>query len=386
MKEIISRHKTYLIVMTALAVLTAAGVVLSLSTGFCDFWTDSVYPLICGFGTLVTGRLPFALGEILMYLAALMATGVVVIWVAAIFLRKRQRYMAFACGYLRSFLCITMAVLLIYTTNWLIPYRSSVMGKPGKTYSEEYDVEQLRAVYYFIVDELNECCREVPRDENGNVIYHSKSETERLVGEGMNSLSGEFPRMGGKCPPIKTALCSDLLEWMYIGGYTYPYSFETTANKYMSRLYFPSLYAHETAHHLGYYKEHEANFAAFLACTASDDPVIRYAGYDDIYYYIMNDYCMAIDSLEDYELYEKLYEEFETHCVDEQVYADEQEQHEAADALYEEDSHPLEDYSDTAEDIGDVGWETQGDIIEASSFDYDDVTVLVMDYFKGRLY
>ena len=42
---------------------------------------------------------------------------------------------------------------------------------------------------------------------------------------------------------------------------------------------------HEIAHQLGYAKENEANFVAFLACRASADPMLRYSMYFDMYNY-----------------------------------------------------------------------------------------------------
>ncbi|RYG41369.1 MAG: DUF3810 family protein, partial [Chitinophagaceae bacterium] len=48
--------------------------------------------------------------------------------------------------------------------------------------------------------------------------------------------------------------------------------------------------AHEIAHQLGYAKENEANFVAFLSCKDFDEsPVFKYSLYFDMYHYAINE-------------------------------------------------------------------------------------------------
>ncbi|MCQ2386364.1 MAG: DUF3810 domain-containing protein, partial [Clostridia bacterium] len=46
--------------------------------------------------------------------------------------------------------------------------------------------------------------------------------------------------------------------------------------------------AHEMAHQRGIARENEANFVAFLACTESEEPYLRYAGYLNMLQYVSN--------------------------------------------------------------------------------------------------
>ena len=47
----------------------------------------------------------------------------------------------------------------------------------------------------------------------------------------------------------------------------------------------PFTTCHEIGHQLGYAKEHEANFAGYLAAKSSVDPAVRYSVYFDLYTY-----------------------------------------------------------------------------------------------------
>ena len=58
--------------------------------------------------------------------------------------------------------------------------------------------------------------------------------------------------------------------------------------------------AHEMAHQRGIGKEDEANFIAFLVCSLSDDPYVRYCGYADVLNEVMNQLYSA-----NYDLYVK---------------------------------------------------------------------------------
>ena len=58
-----------------------------------------------------------------------------------------------------------------------------------------------------------------------------------------------------------------------------------------------------------------------------------------------------------------------------------------AEEIYEEDSHPIDEMpavNEVIEETADVGWETQGEILQENT--YDGVTLLLLQYFDGVLY
>ena len=365
------------IIMTVLIVCTY---MLSLLSVWSDFYTDHIYTFIRDPISHIVEHLHFALGEMLMYLGASVMIMAVVFLILLIFLRKRKGYIAFVSVYFKSLIILILIILLIYSTQWLAPYRSSVLGK--KTFAErEYSAEELSTLYLYIVDNINKECGSVLRDENGNVIYDSKEATEQKVSVAMNGISNEYKRLNGYYPTIKAAWCSDVLDWMGIGGYTYPYTMEVTYNKYVNRFYFPTLYAHESSHHMGYYKEHEANFLSYLACSNSDDHLLRYSAYYYMLRYVKNAYyqeCLASDNKDLYLL------DVKEHPLLPQVITDVNNANKEAEALYLQDEHLLEDYADEAAEISEVGWDTQSQILK--EYDYDNVVYLLLQYYDGKLY
>ena len=327
----------------------------------------------------VTGNIPVAVGELLMYLGILLLLLAVVIAVLLLFWRKRPRYRSFVRYYMKSILCIFVLVLLVYTFNWVIPFRSSLLGQ-GRQEEHQYSEKQLRILRAFIVENLNEVCGQVERDQEGHIRYKDIDTTNQEVARAMQSIADQYPRLKGYYPPMKPALCSEILEYMWIGGYTYPYTMEITCNRYTDKLYYPSLFAHESSHHQGYYRENEANFLSYLGCIHSEDPVLRYSGYLTIYYYIDDAYTDILMELDD----DALWEEYNMVQIADQVRVDQSESSEEADAGFYMDEHPFEGFSQFAEYTADIGWETQRDLLQENS--YDGVVALMLDYYDGILY
>ncbi len=379
-KQSFKRNRKFCKTVCVMTALIICGLLLSTIRAWADFYTDHIYFFLRDPITHITESIPFSLGEVLMYLGAILILLTIPILILLIFLRKKNAYKAFVSKYFKGLTIIILSVLLIYTYQWLTPYRSSVLNNAVQS-DRDFSVEEMRTLFIYVVDHVNEECLNVPRDEEGNVIYDTKTATEQKVSVAMNSVSDEFTRLSGYYPTIKSAMCSDVLDWMNIGGYTYPYTMETTYNKYIHRLYFPTLYAHESSHHMGYYKEHEANFLSYVGLINSDDPILRYSGYLYVLNYVDDAYyksCLATGNEDAY------FNDWEEHALNPLVYMDVFTAQQEAEELYEEDEHYLEEYADEAEEISDVGWSTQAEILQ--EYNYDGVVLLMLRYYDGKLY
>lgn len=82
-------------------------------------------------------------------------------------------------------------------------------------------------------------------------------------------------------PMISSALMSR------VGVLIGPFFNEATLNADLLPVQYPSVYAHELAHVLGTAGEGEANFYAWLVCTSSSDPYIRFSGWFSLYPYVL---------------------------------------------------------------------------------------------------
>lgn len=361
------------IVITLLAVSLGMNLI-AFHTGFCDWYTDHIYGSIANVFGRLTAPLPFALGEWMIYFGILLVLFGVILAVVRVIFRKRPRIRWFARGYYKSLLMVAVCMIFVYTFTWLIPIRGSLLGQncsAGGAYSIQ-DVLELRN---YFVREMNASAETISRGDTLHIPTFAEAvEANAAVVQSMQQMAAEYPRLAGYYPPPKAAFCSDVLEWMGISGMTISCTTEILVNKYcmISLLYAPLLYAHESAHHHGYYKESEAEFLAFLACLRSDSPAARYGAQIYLYFALDEAYQAAVaaggaasgEVLEPSAL----------------VLADIRCGQAAFEEAYAADDHPLEDFSDTLQSISDVGWETQAAVLQ--EYNYDGVVALLLQSFS----
>lgn len=368
--------------------LTVIFNLIALNRDFCNYYAEHIFGYFnAAFGTL-TSWCPIAIGEIIMYLGAVVLIVQVLLLILLIFYHKREGFKRFTVKYSK---CVGLTVsifLLIFTTNWFISFRSDVL-EVSSNQRKTYSFEEVTDVFSMIVENLNETAQEIDRDENGSVIYNY---SEGDIVEAMRGLSPEFPRMAGHYSHLKPALCSPFLKWMDIGGYNYPYTMEPTYNKYMAPHYVPVLQAHEYVHHKGYYKENEGEFLSCLALSKSDNPVLRYSGYYEMYCYFSHDFKDAFinDFLaKEGELTEDNFdlliaERDKYPKISEQVQKDIDESFAIADEIYNREvSKKLEDtFSEASNEVSSKGWEIHGDVLKENS--YDGLSLMLLQYYVDK--
>ena len=98
-------------------------------------------------------------------------------------------------------------------------------------------------------------------------------------------------------PSVKPSIFSWLGDYFGFTGYYNPFSGEAQVNTTVPLFVQPFTTCHEIGHQLGYAKENEANFAGYLAATASNNPAFRYSAYFDLYIYAAGELYMRDSTL-----------------------------------------------------------------------------------------
>jgi hypothetical protein len=385
------RRTLYWRILLVVAAVWAVFFVLSFIKSFDDWYVNHIHPVLHGVVARVFDVFPFAVGEIVMYLTFVFAVVTVILsivygvrWLERKVRKKERKKSAFYRNYMKVFLAVFALCLWTYLFHWWIPYNGHVVGEEPKR--RGYTAEEYRYVRNLVGARFRAAQEALPRDADGRIIYPDKKTAYEQVVRALKNLSDRYPRLKGFYGQPKAAKCSDVLDWMYIGGYTYPYTMEITYNKYVDNLYWYTLIAHEAAHSKGFYKENEGEFMGDLSCILSDDPITVYSGCDDIYYALESAMCNALVSEFGLEEGTRLYSEYQAEDAEfmpdfEQVYLDETDAFRAAKEAYAADDHPLEQYADTASEVADTGWDVQEKVSQENY--YDDGTRLIMDYFIG---
>ena len=398
MKKIPFYWKTliFLILLTGLMALSR------FSSAFCDWYNENLYPYLCDGISRVTGPVPFAVGEIIMYLCGAMLVFGILFAVILAFKRKSIKYRKFCAGYFKTLLMALVFIVFIYMPAWYMPFCGTVLGRGDIEMKREYTFEDLKAVTRYAVEGINAAAEEIVTEPDGTVEFPDENEARILITDAMHRISDRYTRLNGYYPPVKTALCSDILERMCIGGYNYPFTMEPTKNKYTGPMCSYSLQAHEYCHHKGFEKENEANFLSELALSESEDPFMRLSAFWDMYSWVYKDYCdeaskvinemletgevvipFEKDTKEYYHFYLKVFGQInDIPGISKRADMIYNESFEIKTEIYEADCHPIDEMpkvETVIEEVSDTGWEVQGEILKENS--YDGVTLLWLNYF-----
>lgn len=374
-------------ILLVIAAIWAVFFALSFIKSFDDWYVNHILPAVNNVVARIFDIFPFAVGEYVMYIGAVVAAVTVLLSLAlgirrlVLKIRKKEaKKVAFYRVYMKGILVIAVYFLWTYLFHWWIPYNGHVMGEEPER--RGYTAEEYLYVLNLVGERFRAAQNAVPRGEDRRIIYPDRETAYRAVVASMEKLSERYPRLKGYYASPKAARCSDVLDWMGIGGFTYPFTMEITYNKYVDNLYWYTMVAHETAHYKGFYKENEGEFLGILAGVVSDDPIAAYSGCDCAYYDLFAAYFNCLTQSYGLQGAMEILKKTPIAGPDtELLNFDEYEAELAAEEAYAADDHPLQEYSDTAADVADTGWDVQENVVQENY--YDDSTRLIMDYFLG---
>ncbi|MBQ9005743.1 MAG: DUF3810 domain-containing protein [Atopobiaceae bacterium] len=185
-----------------------------------------------------------------------------------------------------SWVCLagsTMAVLFVFWAfNHYAPPLAHDLGLEVRAYSTD---ELADATQYYL-DRAAQMAPEVSRESDGGLAHQDFFELARIAGSAYGSVAGSYEVFRGPQLPVKALLLwgEPLLYSGHTGIFWAPTG-ESGVPLNCPDADLPFIMCHEAAHRLGIADEGEANFAAFLACEASQDERLAYSGYFNAFSY-----------------------------------------------------------------------------------------------------
>lgn len=264
------------------------------ANGFGEWYAQRVYPLIVESVGRITGLIPAAFVELLIYL--LMACGV---WYIVRNWKAKIKILAWLSFFLS-------ALFFLFTVNCGINY----YRKPFSSYSglelRNSSGEELENLCLRLTDIINEMCA------NG-ITEEVDLKTTRLESvKAMKKLGTVYQELSGFYPPPKPLIFSRFFSVQQLCGQYSPFTVEATYNRDMPDYNIPHTVCHELSHLRGFMREDEANFIGYLACIGSEQDSFRYSGYLSGWIYASNALAKT-----DYAAYERVCKR-----LDERAWAD----------------------------------------------------------------
>ncbi len=255
------------------------------------YYSNGIYPYIAGFQRAVLGRVPFSIGDLL-YGAAGVFLAYAIIKTGWSFRKKRMSRDWFRSAVLR----IIRVVLVIYAwfnLSWGLNYNRLGIAHEMQLDMHEPDSIEFIKLAQDLAGRLNQLAPlakdSINKVSHNRVLFEGAKESYAQLFHQQHFFS--YGR-----PSIKASMYSYAGNYMGFTGYYNPFTGEAQVNTAVPYFLRPFISCHEIGHQLGYAKESEANMVAFLAASASEDPVFRYSVYFEMYAYI-RPYLYQADSM-----------------------------------------------------------------------------------------
>lgn len=231
-----------------------------------------IYPLVAAFLAWVASFVPFSLYDLFLTLVVL---GFVVLFLLMLF-----RFLTWRRGVSIIFFTLVWLVIGFYFCWGLNYYRPGFYAR-HQIVAPEVDRAEFKAFASRYIAELNE-----------NFLLPVNVDKSAVYDEVLQQYNKLAPALRLVVPPrvsrTKEFMYSRLMASMGIKGYIGVYFNEPLINNYVLSHQYPFTCAHEMAHVFGVSNEAEANFYAFIACSGSSDPVVRFSAYAALFPFVMS--------------------------------------------------------------------------------------------------
>jgi hypothetical protein len=212
---------------------------------------------------------------------------------------------------------LILALVLGLPAWWIVKLKAAGKGRRGRAFGLlAFNTALLASVIFLLFEVLwglnysreplsQKLDYDQKRITRESVISLAALSTNRLNAESPEAHSSPWPddsEWARRMLPSFNAVVTDLgdsraiarargkhsifnlyLESAGIDGFTDPFGLDVVLNKDLLPIEKPFALAHEWAHLAGFADESEANFIAMLTCVRSEDAVVRYAGWLDLY-------------------------------------------------------------------------------------------------------
>lgn len=178
-------------------------------------------------------------------------------------------------------LAVFSGLCMLNTMMWGLNYYAGTLAEDMRLEVASYNLEELTEATLYYRDKANDLAAQIPRDAAGNPDFADFAQLAQQAGDGFHTLTytNHYSIFAGSVVPVKELGWAGLYTSMGVTGVTFGMTGESAVNPNVPDVGLPFAMAHEMAHRMSIAPERDANFAAFLACTANSDPQFQYSGY-----------------------------------------------------------------------------------------------------------
>lgn len=232
---------------------------------------QTIYPPVSGGLSRLSSLFPFSVSDCFIYGSILGLLGYLIFGII-----KRHRLLLL----LRRIAEYLVVVYIWFYLAWGITYFRYDFYHRTQTQRVTYSEERFQSFLNSYTEALNASYCEISDIDQQGIDEEVKRGYRQLTERFAISAPGDYLR-------AKPMLFSRLMSAVGVKGYMGPFFAEYTLNRQLLPIQYAATYAHEMSHLLGISNEAEANLCAYLVCTHSSQPQIRYSGYFSLLSYVI---------------------------------------------------------------------------------------------------
>lgn len=234
-------------------------------------YSQGIYIYISKAMRFTFGWLPFSVGDILYTLLG--------IYILRWLYLNRMRIIKDTKRWFLDILSTISVGYFAFHILWAFNYYRLPLHK-SLGIKHEYTTTELVDLTKQLINKTNTLQLQLAKiDSNKVVLPYSKTEILKMIPDGYDALSKEFPYFEYRPRSIKRSLYSLPLTYMGFSGYLNPFTNEAQVDGLIPAYKFPTTGSHEVAHQLGYAAENEANFIGSMAAMHHPDVYFNYSGH-----------------------------------------------------------------------------------------------------------
>ena len=259
-----------------------------ISRSTANFYCENIFPRISYIGNTICNFFMFSITETVLTLGVIIAIVLLVLFVVY-FIKsiKKRKLPDYLLKVFSAVLVIATVMSCTFQLMHGINYKRDTAARRLGLEVSKRDAEDLYKVQAWAYTEMIIARSQLGEDYNTvahmmtsfpETVYHANILLNTVNKEYDLGMSYNFVR-------AKPVMLSHYWSYTNIVGAYDPFLGESNINvDFTSPIDFPLTVCHELIHARGYAKEGDANFIAAIACTMSDRPDFRYAGYFEIFW------------------------------------------------------------------------------------------------------
>lgn len=241
------------------------------------FYSLKFYPVIRGSVSYLTRFVPFSLIEISIYAVLAVCAVTLLVLVIRLLLLKKHSLVRFI-SFIVSLAVFSGYLFFAFYVMWGFNYYRVPVAQRLDLPERTYTAEELYSVCVELSERANELREDVPIDTSG-IFCGSFKDARISVRKAFEEYGERHPSFKTDVPGVKKVLASEFLSKRGVSGIYIFLTAEPNVNTNEPYLYLPFSAAHETCHYVGYAREEDANFLAFLVLRECSERSAAYSGY-----------------------------------------------------------------------------------------------------------